>query len=815
MRRFVSIMLIITLISSMLGGLTACSSNNDKAYITKGEWLSMINASFGMYNAISEEPQVKGIDNTNPYFKDVQIASEWEVIDTTKALDVNDNVDKLYAIETLVNAGEFCPKDSSQDELIQAAIDKGFLVSGIESKLGLSSDIERTNAIDMLNQAQDSWVNKTYDGVIEETSFLNGVKDFTKTSSLINNVSTNNNVTELPTEEAKNLNIGDIYILPATVNEPFITAKKVENIVINGDRTLITNSTQDLSLEEYVDKIFVQETYQPNLLSGGQILDGNGNPITYENEATLNGANNNTPNLQNTSNLLYKSNSETDVKNISLLKSGTLSFTLDKWTVEGKISSDGMEFSVKKSIYEEKAKGIKKSSEIFGKVAINNFKVTNDMDYSNFTLHSATSKVDSSIELSGGLSGAIDKTALKTAPYDNRNGDLLSNFSKIGITGGSKDGAESITICSIPIATAGVIRLNLEVKLMISVSGDITISLSIDSSKGVEFKNNNIRYINSNGIDLDIKAKASVEPTICIGLVIKIFNIKLLGFNANIGFGVSFNVTMNVVDSDNHLLDQGSMGDVEADLAKDLSECGGITTVDAIKKIAEKQGCTYDSTENELADISLHFDLCFELKLYPVVKVGIDSGTLAGKLLQKLGINLSVEILGEDDAWGTAHIESLNDLSSWSKIKECFSKECSKKYNPFNSKDDKEKSTEVITTSNSNGNGNSNANANTNSNGNSNSNIRNNTLIISAYELSINVGGNNNIKVTGLPDGYSANDIIFESLDSSIAIVDKNGLIVGKKAGITNIRIYTKDNKISTTCAIFINSTEKETFKPI
>ena len=66
---------------------------------------------------------------------------------------------------------------------------------------------------------------------------------------------------------------------------------------------------------------------------------------------------------------------------------------------------------------------------------------------------------------------------------------------------------------------------------------------------------------------------------------------------------------------------------------------------------------------------------------------------------------------------------------------------------------------------------------------------------VDQYVKIVYLNKNKQIEILSLPEGYSFNDLIFSSLDESVATVDQNGLIYGLKEGGTEILIETKDKK--------------------
>lgn len=79
-------------------------------------------------------------------------------------------------------------------------------------------------------------------------------------------------------------------------------------------------------------------------------------------------------------------------------------------------------------------------------------------------------------------------------------------------------------------------------------------------SKGIEYKNNNIRFINTSDKDIDISAKAKIEATLGIGPALYTVGLKkpIIGVQGKFGAGASASIVLHLVDSENHLIEEAS-----------------------------------------------------------------------------------------------------------------------------------------------------------------------------------------------------------------------------------------------------------------
>ena len=77
-------------------------------------------------------------------------------------------------------------------------------------------------------------------------------------------------------------------------------------------------------------------------------------------------------------------------------------------------------------------------------------------------------------------------------------------------------------------------------------------------------------------------------------------------------------------------------------------------------------------------------------------------------------------------------------------------------------------------------------------------------ITLKDYSLICGVGVSTRIQVTGLPEGYTVEDLIYISKNTDIAEVSSAGEVIGKKSGGTDIVIQTKDKKHLVHCHILV-----------
>ena len=79
-------------------------------------------------------------------------------------------------------------------------------------------------------------------------------------------------------------------------------------------------------------------------------------------------------------------------------------------------------------------------------------------------------------------------------------------------------------------------------------------------------------------------------------------------------------------------------------------------------------------------------------------------------------------------------------------------------------------------------------------------------ITLERYAYAIGINGYRTIAVTGLPEGYTKEDLVYESADAKIAMVSVNGRVTGKAVGSTEITISTKDGKHTAFVSILVKT---------
>lgn len=800
LKKIVSLSLVLCLTFGALTNLTGCSSK--VSYITLGDWLTLINSTFHMNSYSTETPYFSNITSENSYFKEVQIATDWGVVDPKNPeINVDEKVTYKTACITLANASEICSATASEDEKINAAQKSIIPIR----EYFLDKNIKVDEAKEAADKAYSLWANKKYDGVSEKVEYLDGIKDLTSDSKA-KNFTMNEDLIVVPTDDTS-LKAGDTFVLPPNGTNLTVSAYKVKSVEYVDGKAYIQKE-ENVELTDVVEELQVAETYTPTL-EKSVVYDGNGNLIYGAGGAIQ--ADHTTIAKAKTSNLLAVKDNNGNY--IDCGKEGSISstFTVDGCEVTFKYDGSGIEAAVKMPFYTSS----NDNTSINGTASfkVKDLKVTNDIDFSWFTLHSATVKVDYATETSFGISLKHKLNDGVYAPkYSNGNGKFISNLKRSVWKGSNPKGAKTIKICSINVASAGIASLCLDVNLNVTVEGSLSVKITESGSKGIEYKKGNLRLINVCDKDTNLEIKGKLEGTLGVGPAIYALGLKkpIIGVSAKIGVGAVVSATLHIADTENHLIEENTSGDMPPELYQDLESVNIAAEAQSIKSLAESQGCTYTTVTS--GEVNLHCDVCTEVSAYFILRVGLDDKSFVGGLIGG-SVKTTWEILGANNCrLLTAHIDNFN-WSQGSIVLGDGTPACTLKYKPFDKLVTPASNTVAATTKSS-GSG-----STTSKNSNSGNPIQNSisadNLEISTLEITTNPGKTVKLTVTGVPEGYSANNVIFRSDDPTIATVDSSGNITAIANGVTSINVSIPNGVKSVTCAVNVVSDETINFSPI
>lgn len=808
MKRFVAILLVIvTLLTSILG-TTGCSSQQ-KAELSFGQWLALINDSFGMESFINEEPYFTNIDKNNPYYSTVQIAREWDVV-SGDYLDIGKSLTWKDAIITLVNVGNFLPVDSSEEEKIECGINK--FDTSIR-KYWMNRTIEADEAVALLSKAQELWANRKVTERIEEVKLRENVLDLsTKENKIISNQQDNKIILTGVTEDIK---AGDICIVADETNEFEKKYIKVDSVEEADGNRIITPSDDEVKLEDVYEELHIEETIKPTA-ENTIIYDGNGN-VVHMGASTLTRATSaHSPQITN---LAMDGSKGGEIVNCA---PKTSSFTIDGYTVKLGYDLDGklnLSASVEMpnmlpNAKEKEKKG--RSLKLSVGAEISDLEVTHRFDWGTEwigfipvpTLDSAELKVDYTLKQNFGITYAAQEEFLAAPEYSNGNGKYLTNFKRAIMKrkeNGDVYGAETIAskkeikICSLNIYSVGVAKVCLDVVASISVNGTLEISITESGSKGVEYRNGKLRFIKTNDRSVDAQFKAKVEAALGFGPALYVIGLKkrLVGVQVKVGVGASATVKAHLADSHMHLIEELDFNDTTPEQANEMAAVGKDITADAvaIQAVAAAQGGIFEAQAG--AEVKLHIDWCLDIKAYGILSIGVNDESYLTDLLDTKKVNLSISILNEKNhTFFNMHIDNFKWLDAsynWG-IENASKDNCTLKYIPFDKGTNEEITDDKIKESNN------------------NISVGEN-LILSTMNVNMEVDQKFLVEIMTLPSGYKAEDVVFSSKNDKIAQISDKGVVTAVGEGCTVIYASTKDNKYKSFVAVIVKTATEVEFK--
>lgn len=768
MKRFIALLLVIV---TVFLTVTSCSLPNfsfdeSGTTVTIGQWLTMVNDAFGMQSYLEEKPYFKNISSDNPYFETVQIATEWDIVNPKEPLDVSKKLTWEKALITLVNAGNFIPIGSDDKDKINYGLNN---FEQLIRRDWLNKNIDYSNAVFLMAVAHKKWVNKRYDQNIEHISYKENVVDL---SDIVKtNYDLNDNQVVVSADLVKDVQEGEIYILPSKENALEYDYYKAENITVDGETAYISNSVEDIELEDIADEVKLQGTTIPTA-ENTILYDGNGNII-------------NSTAIEQVMERQGSPNFQTLDSNIKL-DSYTHTFKVGDNNISLTYNFNGG-LNMKASVKPADIK-IDDNSKIKGEVSfeVSNVAITNDFDYSFWSgLKSAMLKVDYQTKINFGVTYSNQIIDEVVAPeYSNGNGKFLTNLKRAALKDKNGKGAKNIAskkvirICSLNVYNAGLAKICLDVNLNIAFNGSIYITITQGNTKGVEYRKGNLRFIKSQTDSVAAELKAQIEFTLGVGPGLYMIGLKkqLLGVEVKLGAGVSAVTRVRLGTAEMNLIEEIVITDNPPEDCNSLSKLTVLANIEDIKNIAEGQGRVYDVDVG--ARVELHTDTCFDISAYKILEFGLtDNSYLAGILGGKVKFKYTVWN-NKNARFYCCHV----DNDDWANATQCWGSAsnqslCKLKYKPFDKIEETEEATEFTEIT-------------------QDENIDFGELIVlSDFRGEIGIGGNYYINILQLPKGYSMSDIVYTSENTNIAKVNSQGVVEGISSGSTVIEVKTKDGK--------------------
>lgn len=776
MKRLISIILLVATLFTFASPLAGCSANKDMV-LTVGQWLMMINDAFGMQSYIEEKPYFESVSSTSPYFEAVQIAAEWDVVDRNAPLDVEKTLTWETALVTLVNAGNFVDVDSDIKEKVSFAIEN--FDKSIRD-YWMNRNIQHQKAVVLLATAQEQWASKRYDKNIENISYNENVVNLA--DAVKADYAVDGNQVAISSELVGEIKEGDVYALQSQENPLELAYYRAEQVTTNNGMTYISNSNEELKLEDVAQEIKIQGTVTPTA-QNTIVCDGNGNVISSPAIVQQGHTEGGTASVQKLGAVKTAANTkhkfEFDEYEISL------SYNLDgKFDMKIEVESGDL-------LPKDKPGELKAAASF----EIKKLEVTRDFDYGIFKgLKSAMLKLDYEIQNEFGASYSGKPIDLVAGPkYGNGNGKFLTNFKRALMNERGGDGAQTVAskkvikVCSLNIYNAGVAKVCLDVNLLVALDGSFTVSITYNGTSGVEYKNGNLRFIKSNKKTVEAEVKAKVEVTLGMGPALYLVGLKkpLVGLEARAGIGAKASVKWHLADAEMHLIEDMHISDTPPEDIIGVASIQIDADAEAIQAVAAAQGGNYSALAG--ARVNLHVDTCLDVAVYGILNFGLMDHAYAAKLIGAK-VTTTCSVLDDKNCtFFNYHVDNgnfANGVVAWGKA--ASEDNCTLKYKPFDSAPETTEPTETGDDS-------------TQETG---TLIEGSFIILSETWAKVNVDDKYCINIKKLPEGYALENIVYESANKKVATVDENGVVTGIGTGTTIITVKTADGRCFAAIAV-------------
>lgn len=797
MKRITALLLSVMMIFCMLSG---CADShfrfkNDTS-VTRGEWIEQLAATFGMQEYIEEEPYVSDVLSDDPIFASVQSCYEWGILrDISKKLKKNNGASLEFAVTTAVYATgadlSTYEGKSDSEKALRYAVENDIVSDGMDYSKWITDE----QCADILSASQMAYMNMEITP-IDKVVFNESVSDERETDN-IQHLSENDYVfTNIQPS------VGDVYIAPGTKENPDGVAIKITDVVENENGT-VTVSTTKPEIYEVFDEIEYGGVVIPEIediipSEGVTISELNSNYLSDDESSSMISKESGTIEVttmakskksRGVSTLEQRKTSNSGFKKIGIgtSKKEALSFTASCNFTKGKVSISPKWNNASIEIEQllTGKNGGTASPELgqwFKKKAVFPDKTLFGPDaYSNDEAIEAYKK------------GVISANELKEALEGMQNEDGTEKIRNIEneFSGGYEiTGSLSITdlyvVPTYKLKTAKVLGMETSVPIGIS-------SFSVETNYGAE-------------VSLSIKGRIENDLTIC-SIPVALGGIGTLTIDIVIHMGLNGEISVKAEIS-NYAKTEYASGKTkktskqEAEASYDaevegeigpkvnckLSICGidpsilnASVSVELHAKAhtGAKLSTEWSETE-EMFVIDRKTVLTHGLELHcPIVKMGV--GTDKNSLANKLNICFKWTISGEEgsNAPFTArktsivpeeervlwqeHLELPKNPEEIENVIETDGQEESKLYDSLGSNMD-----------------------------------------ISSYYVHLDIGEEVMFDID-YPDGYSSEDFVWSTSDSSIVSV-KNGRLKAKKSGSVIITATSNDGKYYANCAVYVGS---------
>lgn len=791
----------------MLSAISFSGCGEGQETFSVGQWLMLVNQTFGMKGYQSSEPYFDNVPEGSAYFEAVQTAAEWGVIDRSAPIDVEEGLTWKTVLLSLVNVGDFLPKDATDEEKVDYAIehfDSTIRTYWMKRSIGVDK------AVFLLGIAHEQWAGATFDHVIEKLTYQEDVVDLIGGDIAAEDCVVSGDLVKLPVSSGVKLEEGQLYVLPAGAGHYAAQVYRADKVYQDDEYLYIENSPDEIALEEVAEELFVEESYMPDM-EKAVVYDGNGNILSVGSELSALA-----PHAGGSGVYMARLN-DGEVQGHAakqLADTKKISVKIDGFEVSYEYATKG-KFHFKASVASDNlldSKTAKLQTE--ASAEINHLEVTNQIDWGLWKgLESASLKLNYETKLTGSIKSSYQFAKFTVAPYDNRNSGFLTNLKNSSFKSNSAKGAKTIKIASVDFCSIGVARVCLDINLTISANGSFSLSVTEAGTKGLEYRNGNLRVINDSTRNTETQLKGSVELLGGIGPALYVVGLKkkIIGLQLQVGIKGEAKITSHLADSEMHLIEEADFGEESPEAFMELTSVEITTDAATMETAAKAQGGIYKRTMSE--SVRLHVDICADLSAYFLLRIELAGESLAADMMG--GIK-SFEILGKKDArLLSVHVDNGDWVSAWANRKAGWnvdSAACTLKYVPFDKEEGAEEQAEGEAGAEQ---GAENADMGDGSWERNSIDIKGDMIVLDRIMLTASIGDQSRVVVVSIPEGYGAEDLSFTSSNKAVATIDASGAFTAKAEGSTVIAVSTVDGRHKAYCAIIVLSEEPDSFTPI
>lgn len=239
MKKIISALLVMVLTLGLLAPLSGCSF--DKDVMTRQEWIELLSAEFGLDQYVGQEQAFKDVKPTDDIYVGVQSCVDWGILDNTESKEFKpkDYARVHFAIDTAVAASGVTIDNTTVEKY---AREQGIIG---KSYSDYNQVLTESKADEIIEWAKDLYLNLEPE-YVENVVLNESVKDITNSVSAVQVSETAYSVSG---EDAANVKDGDIVILPPSEENPSGLARKIVSVTKNTDGS-VTYETVEPAIEE-------------------------------------------------------------------------------------------------------------------------------------------------------------------------------------------------------------------------------------------------------------------------------------------------------------------------------------------------------------------------------------------------------------------------------------------------------------------------------------------------------------------------------------------------------------------------------------